>query len=560
MNHVSRAANDLPREGALAWALQSGPVIGRLLVLAVGYYLAVWLGLAFRFEHSQVGVIWPANAVLLSALLLSSRSRWWMVFAVIAAAHAAAMAGSVPVWRALWQIAGNFAFAAAAAALLRRFAGLPLRFETRRQVMVYAIICFFLPFLFAATTAGFVRSLLKLESATTPAHMLLAIALTNATALFVVAPLILLWTSVRLRRVLDMPVARLAEAGAVLITVMLVALIAFNAEPRNVHIPWLLLGVFPPLMWAAVRFGPLGAITSVFGIVALSILSAARHLGPFVLSSETETMLSMQIFWIVLCLPVMLLAAVIRERDNTEGALRELRNQLAHVSRVTTAAQLSSTLAHELKQPLTAIRANAETGNLLLARQPADLEQVKEILKDIVADDEYATHIITRYGSFIKTGDSGFKSIALETVVRDALTLLRSTAQLFQVKVEAEIVAGLPRLRGDSLQLTQVLLNLLVNGCESMTGVPTPGRHLRIYVARADERFLEIQVADRGAGLPGNGEDRIFQPFFTTKKNGLGLGLAICRSIVSAHGGRLFAMNNPSGGATFHLLLPADDE
>jgi two-component system, LuxR family, sensor kinase FixL len=184
---------------------------------------------------------------------------------------------------------------------------------------------------------------------------------------------------------------------------------------------------------------------------------------------------------------------------------------------------------------------------------------VSQILEDIVADDDYATSVVTRFRSFIKTGDPKFRPVALETVVRNALALFRGTEQRFHVNVETDIAAGLPEVRGDGVQLTQVVLNLLVNGCESMSGLSAPDRCLRIRVARAGDGFLEVQVADQGVGLPADGEKRIFEPFFTTKENGLGLGLAISRFIVGAHGGRLFATENLEGGTTFHLVLPADD-
>jgi len=139
-----------------------------VVLVGVGYYLGARLGLRFRFHNSQIGVVWPANAIFLAALLLMPRRRWWIVLTTTALAHAAAMAPVVPVWRLLWQIAFNSVFAIATVEVLRRFAGLPLQFESRRQVLAYTAISFVLPWLFGFTTPSFVLSALHVESAITP--------------------------------------------------------------------------------------------------------------------------------------------------------------------------------------------------------------------------------------------------------------------------------------------------------------------------------------------------------------------------------------------------------
>jgi two-component system sensor kinase FixL len=309
-------------------------------------------------------------------------------------------------------------------------------------------------------------------------------------------------------------------------------------------------------VWAAVRLGPRGAATSVFFVALLSTLGTARELGPFVLASEAEQVLSLQLFWIAIGPPIMLLAAVIREREQAEDALHEQRNQLAHITRVATAGELSGAIAHELRQPLTSILANAQAGLHLLSRDRVDLEEVRAILEDITRDDQQAANVLGRLRSFVKDGKSRFEPLAVEAVVRDALALSKSTVDLSGVEVQTSITGGLPRVWGDQVQLLQVMVNLVVNGCEAMHDTPRPARRLDLHVAPLDAEHVEVRVSDRGVGLPNGGEDRVFDPFFTTKEHGLGLGLAISRSIVTAHGGRLRGANNTSQGATFHLVLP----
>jgi C4-dicarboxylate-specific signal transduction histidine kinase len=264
------------------------------------------------------------------------------------------------------------------------------------------------------------------------------------------------------------------------------------------------------------------------------------------------------VFWIVLWGPTMLLAATIRERERAEVALQQQRNQLAHVTRVATVGELSGAIAHELRQPLTSILVNAQTGQHLLASPEVDLMAVREILDEIAGQDKQAANVITRMRSFIQKGESRLQTIAVETVVRDALALGRMTAADTGVDVQTDIEAGLPSVHGDPVELLQVVLNLIVNACESMKHVARPRRQLLVRVRRRSLHEVEVVVSDSGVGLPSGTKSRLFEPFYTTKQNGLGLGLAISRTIAAAHDGRLWGENNPSGGATFRLVLPVE--
>jgi two-component system sensor kinase FixL len=323
--------------------------------------------------------------------------------------------------------------------------------------------------------------------------------------------------------------------------------------------PGLLLWIVPSLLWVAVRFGPLGAATALLCVAALSLWGTASQQGPFVLALSVENVTSLQLFWIVLGAPVLLLAASIREREQVEAALHEQRNQLAHITRVATVGELSGALAHELRQPLTAILANAQAGIHMLSAQKVDLNELREILKDISEQDMHAASVISHLRSLLREGESQFEEISIETIVRDALALGRNTIATSGVNVQAQIAGGLPRVHGDPVQLLQVMLNLIVNGCEATVSKPTAERQLWLQVTRPDQKHVEVRITDSGVGLPVGREERVFEPFFTTKDKGLGLGLSIGRSIVRAHGGRLWGENSAQGGATFYLLLPADE-
>ena len=526
-------------------------------VLALGYYAAVRLGLSFRFQNSIIGVVWIANAVLLAALLLTPVSRWPWVFAVTGVMHLAAMLPDAPLWRAVWQIGINAALTTTTAVILRRFAGLPLTLSTRRQVLVYTTAAFAVPALLALGTPVVVRSALGLEPSYGYLVAWLRVALSNASALLLVTPVIALWGEHGLTPLQRVNPRTMFEGGAILACLLTVGFVLFGTGSEIARFPALLMLIFPPLLWAAVRLGPLGASTALLGIAAVSAWGTAGQLGPFVRFSDSTKVLSLQVFWITMSTPILLLAAVIRERELAESSLVTLRQHLTHAMRVATAGELSGALAHELRQPLTAILSNAQAALTLLAKGAAKPEDLQCILDDIAQQDRYAADVITRLRSFVQEREPHFEQVALGAVVRDAIALTKALADRSNVSVDADLPDDLPPVWGDSVQLVQVVLNLIVNACESMQHTPVPERQLRVQIARNDTDFIELTIEDRGDGLPLGAQDKVFEPFFTTKETGLGLGLAIGRSIVTAHGGRLWGENNDGRGATFRVRLRA---
>lgn len=248
------------------------------------------------------------------------------------------------------------------------------------------------------------------------------------------------------------------------------------------------------------------------------------------------------------------------ERHRAELETRQLREELAHSSRVSTMGQLASALAHELSQPLSAILRNAEAAQLLMRQPSPDLKEIEEILADIRTDDQRATSVISRMRALLRKHPLELKSLSLPEVVDDVVTLTRADALRRRVRLEVEFSGKLPSVRGDRIQLQQVLLNLLLNGMDAMSDQETEARQLTVRVRTLNGGSVEVAVIDRGSGLPAEQLPRLFEPFFTTKPQGLGLGLPISRSIVEAHGGRMWAENNPGGGAAFFFTLPAESE
>jgi two-component system, LuxR family, sensor kinase FixL len=244
----------------------------------------------------------------------------------------------------------------------------------------------------------------------------------------------------------------------------------------------------------------------------------------------------------------------VRRRLEQDAARQ--RDELAHLSRVAMLGELSGSLAHELNQPLAAILSNAQAAQRFLAQTPPRTEQLAEILVDIVKSDHRARAVIQRLRSMLRKEPTQHQRLDLNEVVEESLRLMRSDLLNRDVLVTTDLARALPAVSGDRNQLQQVLLNLIMNGCDAMAGQTTQ-RRLRIRTRRGARGQVEFSVADSGPGIAPADIDRIFEPFVSTKAQGLGLGLAICRSIVEAHGGRLWAGNNAERGATLHCELPA---
>jgi two-component system sensor kinase FixL len=248
----------------------------------------------------------------------------------------------------------------------------------------------------------------------------------------------------------------------------------------------------------------------------------------------------------------------VSERKRSELETARQRDQMAHLSRVAMLGELSGSLAHELNQPLAAILSNAQAAQRFLGRDPPELDRVTEILADIVKSDKRAGEVITRLRSLLKKEEAQHRPLDANELVQEGLALMRSDLLNRQIAVRTQLAPELPAVSGDRVQLQQVLLNLLINGCDAMGDAVTQ-RDITVRSEPALARGVRISVADNGTGISPEDLERIFEPFVTTKPQGLGLGLAVCRSIVRSHNGQLWAANNPDGGATFTIELPAAD-
>ena len=244
-------------------------------------------------------------------------------------------------------------------------------------------------------------------------------------------------------------------------------------------------------------------------------------------------------------------------RRRAEAEILIQRTELAHVARVSTMGQLSSALTHELNQPLGAILRNAEAAEFLLEREHPDLKEILAILADIRQDDQRAGNVIGRMRSLLKRHSLESNPLDLGDLLEETITLARSDALARRVNLTLQGPAELPVVHGDRVHLQQVLLNLILNGMDAMAGCAAAERLLTVRAKPTRDGSVEVAVSDCGTGIPPDKMKLLFEPFFTTKPNGMGMGLAISRTIIEAHNGKIQAENNAGRGATFKFTLPA---
>jgi PAS domain S-box-containing protein len=247
----------------------------------------------------------------------------------------------------------------------------------------------------------------------------------------------------------------------------------------------------------------------------------------------------------------------ITERKRAAEALREVQMELAHANRVATMGQLTASIAHEVNQPLAAAVTNAQAALRWLDGRPPDLKEARQALARIVRDGNRAGEVIGRIRALIKKAPPRKDALAINEVIREVIELTHGEAVKNGISAQTQLAEGLPLIEGDRVELQQVILNLIINAVEAMSGAGEGSQELLISTGKAGSDGVFVAVRDSGSGLAPASFEHLFEAFYTTKPSGLGMGLSICRSIIEAHGGRLWATANLPQGAVFHFTVPA---
>jgi signal transduction histidine kinase len=528
------------------------------------FVAAYWIGYrqGMSFSQAVASPFWFPDSVLLCALLLNRPSRWWLfALAPLPIRLIMDVPQEPPAWFVLTTYSIDVTRALVTAALLRRFIANPTRLETVRDFAVFCLFAVFLVPAVGALGGAWARTALGHEFWPAWRQWLMG----DALAHLVVTPAILYWifgSHWPLR--LPEP-RRVAEAVVLAAGLLVTGFLAFDMPRGGTGFSEpLFFAPVPFLFWAAIRFGMRGASGAITAIAFISVAAALAGRGPFSGMEPGDTALALQHFLLLRAVPLYVVAILIEQNAAFERSLRERevethrqRIELAHAGRVSTMGQLATALAHEINQPLGAILQNAEAAELILAQRPLDEGEIRAILSDIRRDDERAGAVISRMRSMLKRHELELEALPVAQLLDETLMLTRSEMRTRGVTLELELPPHLPPVRGDRVHLQQVLLNLLVNGAEAMAVLAPGERRLEVRARLIDEHTVEIAVSDSGHGIRDQDLARMFEPFFTTKPEGMGMGLAISRTIVESHGGRIWAENNPDGGTTFRFTLEA---
>ena len=534
-------------------------VLWSALAVGIGYYLAARAGFVFTLQPHPISTLWPPNALLMGALLVTPARAWWALLAAALPAHLLAeLQSGVPPAMVLGWFASNCSEALIGAGLVRMVVRGPLDFNSLRNAGTFLVAgALVAPLLSSFFDAGLLKLIGFGEGEYwTLVRMRFA---SNVLANLMIVPLIVTWAAWRPREMHEAAPRRFVEMAVLFAGLITASTVAFDLPVFDEsNSPVLLYAPLPFLLWAAVRFGPRGTATALALVIVQTIWGAVHGIGPFAVGAPQEIARDVQLFLIVVSVPMLLLAVALEERSSVERDAHEQRLQLTHLSRVAMLGELSGGIAHELNQPLTAILSNAQAAQHFIAGKEVDKKELAEILSDIIAADQRAGEVIRRLRALFKKGETYRQPLDPNELVRDVLGIAHGDLITRAVDVTPDLAASLPLVEGDRVQLQQVMLNLMMNACDAMSAGPSDGRRLAIRT-RAADGGVRISFTDLGLGFRAEDYEKLFQPFYTTKPQGLGLGLSISRSIVAAHGGRLWGTSSPGHGATFHISLPVLD-
>ena len=248
----------------------------------------------------------------------------------------------------------------------------------------------------------------------------------------------------------------------------------------------------------------------------------------------------------------------ITKREFYRSETHKLQSELAHMDRVVTISTLTSALAHEINQPLAAMRSYAQAALRFMDKDQPEYDSVREALQGIVADNKRASEVVNRLRNLVKKGSTHWETIEINSIINDVIGLINSELVLRNALITLNLYPGIAGVQGDSIQIQQVLINLLTNALDAMDDQPVDARTIVIATRPENSNEIIISISDSGGGIPPDTIEAIFSPFHTTKRTGMGLGLSICKSIIEAHSGKIYAQNNPDGGAIFSFILPVD--
>lgn len=528
--------------------------------LAVGtcYFLTARFEATLGFPSTPASTLWAPNAIVLATLLLVPRAQWWLYLLLLLPFHLAALLPTQPLSRVLVEYGTNVPEALIAAVAILTLCPEPRRFDRLRSMSVLIVFgCLIAPF---AANLAMSAALVQLGLTENFRLTLIAGTLIDWFAVLTLVPLIVhahRWTR-GLRRVSR---RRVLETCGLLAGTIVLATLAFiePLAPQELFIP------LPLLMWAGIRFGVSAACLSVLTLGAVATWSVMNGRGPWVDRHPMLNVLSLILFLDVMATLLLVLAATFAERREAiaarrraEREAREQRQQVSLLSRTVLMGSLSGAFAHELNQPFTSIMANAQAALQLLKGSSAEARELREILGDIIREDRRGTKVLRNIQGLLSPVTASWQAVDLNTLIDEVLQLLRSDLRARHVTIVTGLDPQQPLVLADRAQIQRCLLNLILSGSDAAASAGEEQGELTLTTHYSAERHaVEIFLADSGSGIAAEDLAQMFQPFFMTRQNRVGLGLTASRSIVEAHGGRMWTEMR-GHTAIVGLTLPAN--
>ncbi len=531
---------------------------GIALAAAVGaaYFLAAQLSLGLLMQPDGVAVFWPAAGISSGVLIaLGPSARWPVAGGAIAATVAANLMGDRSIAAATAFAFCNAAEALITAALIQHYFGHRFNLDHLRQVLglvVAAVVGTIISGIGGAIAYKLFHSP-NVPMLITWRHWFAS----DAVGIISVAPLVVgLASALREPR----PRSELIEGttALVLLAVMTGVIISLPPEPWQTVVPGALL--FPILLWLAARCRPVFAAAGAFMVsftIVWTTIFGVGHFGDTGLPIE-DRILQAQAVILVVTLGAFVLAALFAERRENEARLarsnvlleRERDNKLMNIEAIV------ASIAHEIRQPLASIAMNSGAASRLLMASPPDLDEIRTALSAITSDGNRASGVFDSLRSLFRRVDQGRQAVDLNRVILEALQSLRAELRDHRVSVRTELIDAAPLVEGHRRQLEQVVFNLIHNAIEALDGTTNRPRVLQVRTERRNDDAVAVMVEDTGQGIDPKKLEGIFDAFVTTKAQGIGLGLAICRMIIERHGGQLTASSDGVSGAQFQFVLP----
>jgi signal transduction histidine kinase len=531
---------------------------GIALAATVGaaYFLAAQLSLGLLMKPDGVAVFWPAAGISSGVLIaLGPRARLPVAAGAMAATIAANLMGDRDILASAAFAVCNAAEALIAAGLIQYYFGTSFTLGRLRQVLgllVAAVV---------ATAISGIGGAVAYKLFHSPeAPMLITWRhwfASDAVGIVAVAPLVI-GLAAALREPPQRSESLEGSAALALLALMTGFIISLPSEPWETVVPGALL--FPMLLWLAARCRPVFAATGAFMVsftVVWTTIFGIGHFGDIGLPIE-DRILQAQAVILVVTLGAFVLAALFAERRESEGRLaranmmleRERENKLMNIEAIVAA------IAHEVRQPLAAISTNSNAASRFLKGAPPDLDEVETALNAITSDGHRASEVFDSIRSLFRKVDQRRQAVDVNEIALDVLQSLRAELKDHAVTARPELASGLPPVNAHRRQLQQVIVNLVHNAVEAMGATTDRPRVLQVRTERHGPDAISLAVQDSGSGIDPKHIEKIFDTFVTTKSQGMGLGLAICRMIIERHGGKLTASSDGKSGAMFEFVLP----